>query len=218
MPQGALFAAIARKFSGALGPARLDQQASLWTSQRHGKYYAGTYGTSAIASPATAAVAGATFRCANQTAATLSAALAATYTGLCISNPAGSTVNLAIKRVAGMFTTAPGADCALGLILGFLAAGITVHTTPLDADIVNNYVGAAAPASQAHVDAACSLVGTPLWVEWMSSNTAATTNNVWFSADLDESIIIPPGGYLAIGGSKTGGGFLGSFAWEEIAP
>lgn len=218
MPQGSIFASIAKKFSGATGPGQLDQQSALWSTQRHGKYYSSVYGTPAIASPATAAKAGATFRCSNQTAATISAALATTYTGLCISNPAASGANLAIKRVSAVLTTAPGADFAFGLITGFLAAGITVHTTPLDADIVNNFIGAAAPVSVAHVDAACTLVGTPLWTEWMGSNTAATTNNVWFSVDLDESIIIPPGGYLAIGGSKTGGGFLGSFAWEELAP
>jgi hypothetical protein len=223
MPQGAIFAAIARKFSGAVGPVQLDQQSAIWDSNRHGKHYASVYGTAAKTSPVTAAVAGSSFRCANQSSATVSAALAATYTGLCLSNPAGSTVNLSVKRVGGIITSAPGGMLGLGLIIGWLAAGITAHTSPLDTSIVNNYIGAAAsgsppvagPASQAHVDAACTLVGTPTWAEWLVGNVA-TTNNPWFITDLDDSFLITPGGYLAIGATSSNAGFFGSFMWEEL--
>jgi len=225
MPQGPIFTAIAAKFSGAIGPVRLDQQSALWDSNRHGKYYASVYGTAAKTSPVTAAVAGSTFRCANQSSATISAALATTYTGLCLSNPAGSTVNLSVKRVGGIITSAPGGMLGLGLIVGWLAAGITVHTTPLNTSIVNSYIGAsstdtppvASPASQANVDAACTLVGTPTWSDWFAANVA-TTNNVTFLTDLDDSVLIPPGGYVAIGATSSNAGFFGSFMWEELAP
>ena len=39
---------------------------------------------------------------------------------------------------------------------------------------------------------------------------------VSFLYDAADGIIIPPGGYIAIGSTAAQGGFLGSFAWEEI--
>lgn len=225
MPQGPLAATIARSFQKALGFVQLDPQGALWETNRHGKYYASVYGTPAIVSPATAAKAGATFRGANQTSATLSVALATTYTGLCLSNPAGSTVNLSVKKVGGVVTSAPGTFVGLGLIAGWAASGITGHTTPINTAILNSYLGAAAsgtpsiagPASQANLDAACTLVGTPAWIDWIAAN-GATGSCVSFYAELDESILIPPGGYLAIGSTASQGGFFGSFFWEEINP
>jgi hypothetical protein len=224
MPQGPLAAAIARTFQNALNFGRLDPQGALWETNRHGKYYAGVYGTPAIVSPATAAKAGACFRGANQSSVSLSAALATTYTGLCLSNPAASTVNLSVKKVGGVLTSTVSQQIGLGLIAGWSAAGIVTHTTPINTAILNSYVGAAAsagsvvgPASQANLDAACTLVGTPAWMDWLVAN-AASTSTISFYADLDESLIIPPGGYIAIGATAGQGGFFGSFFWEELAP
>lgn len=225
MPQGPIAAAVARSFQKALGFGQLDPQLALWETARHGKYYAGAYGVPALLSPVTVAKAGATFRGANQSAATLSVGLAATYTGLCLSNPAGATVNLSVKKVGGIVTAAPSGFLGLGLIAGWLAAGITVHTTPLNTSILNSYIGAAAtgtppvagPASQANLDSACTLVGTPAWMEMLAAN-GPSASGVSFYADLDESILIPPGGFLAIGATAANGGFFGSFAWEELAP
>jgi hypothetical protein len=87
---------VAQKFSKALGPGLVDQQQALWQTERHGRQYAATYGSPVNGS--TPALAGTNFRGSNQVGATLSAALATTYVGLCLSNPAGSGVNLAVKR------------------------------------------------------------------------------------------------------------------------
>jgi hypothetical protein len=225
MPQGPIAAAIARTFQKALSFGQFDQQGALWESNRHGKYYAGVYGTPVIKSPAAAAAAGSSFRGANWTSVSLSVLLATTYTGLCLSNPIASTVNLAVKKVGGVVTSAPGGQLGLGLIAGWSAAGVTVHTTPLNTNIVNSYVGAAAtgsppiagPASQANLDAACTLVGTPSFMDWLAAN-GASASATSFYADLDESIIIPPGGYIAIGSTAAQGGFFGSFFWEELPP
>lgn len=224
MPQGPIAAAIARSFQKALGFAQLDPQNALWETNRHGKYYASVYGTPALLSPATPAKAGATFRGANPSSVSLSIALATTYTGLCLSNPAASTVNLAIKKVGGVLTSAVSGQIALGLITGWAAGGITVHTTPLNSSIINSYVGAAptsgsviSAASLANLDSACTLVGTPTWADWLVANGAANADTSFY-ADLDESLIIPPGGYVAIGSTAAQGGFFGSFFWEELPP
>lgn len=219
---------VAQAFTGAFSPGRVDQQSALWSSNRHGKYYASVYGTPAILNASgtvkTPAKAGATFRGANQTSATFSVGLATTYTGLCLSNPAASTVNLSVKKIGGVVTSAVSGQLGLGFITGWLAAGITVHTTPLNTSILNNYIGAATasgsvlgPASQANLDAACTLVGTPLWSEWVAANGAANSD-FSFLVDVDESFIVPPGGYIAIGATAAQGGFYGSFFWEELSP
>jgi hypothetical protein len=218
MPQGNLFLPFKRLVTNALQPGFLDQQSAQWVSQRAGKYYNGVYGTPA--SGTTAAKAGATFRGSNQSTASLTVGLATTYTGLCLSNPAASGVNLCVKRVNIMLAAASNAG-ALGLITGWLAAGITVHTTPLNADIVNGYVGAATasgsivgPAPQANLDAACTLVGTPIWDRWLAQVAASAL--VTSVNDLEEDLIVPPGGYVAVGSTAAQTSeLLATFMWEE---
>ena len=218
-----------RSFGGALGPQQVDVQRAMWQSSRHGKYYAAVYGTPALVAPntPTPAQAGAMFRGSNSTAATLSAALATTYTGLCLSNPIASTVNLAIKKISAILIVAPAAELGFGLITGWSAAGVTAHTTSLQSNITPAYVGAAAssgsvalPATQAKLDAACTIVGTPLWDRWLDANGAAVDAKIGGTYDIDDDLIIPPGGYVAIGATVTGptSGFFGTIGWEEIAP
>jgi hypothetical protein len=215
---------VAQAFSGIFSPGRIDQQKALWSSPRHGKYYASAYGTPAFGT--TAAQAGSSFRCSNPATAPvqLSAGLATTYVGLCLSNPATSTVNLVVRRVAGVLITAPATFIALGLIDGWAAGGITAHTTPLNTVISPDYIGAAPsggsivqPASAANVDSACTLVGTPNWDRWLIGNITSGSP-ISFNFDLDDDEIIPPGGYLAIGANIAGpgAGFLGTFGWEEL--
>jgi hypothetical protein len=212
---------FAQKFSGAFGGGRVGQQSDLLQSSRHGKYYAGVYGTPANGS--VAAKAGSVFRASNQSTAALTAALATTYTGICLSNPIASTVNLSVKRIISQFGPAPATQINLGLITGWSSAGIVTHTTPIT-QIVNAYVGAAtasgsilSAAPQGLVDAACTLVGTPAWDRWIGASAVSTDPTV--SLDLDEDLIIPPGGYVAVGNLvAVASGFLGTIMWEEVAP
>lgn len=222
MPQGNLFSQF-KSFNNAGLPARLGQQGDAWYSHRHGVEYNSTYGTPTIGS--VVANSGMVFRGSNQTAAAVTAALATTYTGICLSNPAASTVNLVVKGVTGIFGPAPATAVNLGLITGWAAGGVTVHTTAIT-QIVNAYVGAATSggsivqpaASQAKLDAACTLVGTPAWDRWLTATAASGTGGQAYM-NLNDSIIIPPGGYCAVGNLvAVASGFLGTFVWEELAP
>ena len=225
MPQGPIPASIARSFQKFFTPGLIGQQGDLWESNRHGKYYNATYGTPAITSPATAAKAGTNFRGSNSASQALSSALTAAYTGLCLSNPAASTVNLVVHKVSWAMVAAPSNFLGIGLITGWLAAGITAHTVSLNANIVNGYVGAATSggsilmaAPQANLDSQCTLVGTPAWDRWLTAN-AATGGEISGTFDLDDDLIIPPGGYVAIGANAAGpAGFFGTWGWEELAP
>src|SRR5208282_4197441 len=200
MPQNALAFTAVNK-AGSVGPGFVDSQRALWIAVRHGKYYPAAFG-------------GLSFQGANQSGATLSAGLVTTYTGLCLSNPLASTVNLVPKRIGGVIKVATAAALALGLIVPTTLAGITVHTTPITP---SNALQAGAAVPNGLVDAACTLVGTPQWAKWigeMSTGVGA------FVLDLDGSDIIPPGGYMAIGASVAGStaGLLGYIEWEELPP
>lgn len=202
MPQGALALNIATNgVGGNRIPLVADPSGAIPVTQAHGKYESATQ-------------AGRLFGGANQTGATLSAALAATYTGLILSNPAASGKNLLLNKVGILLNVAPAALTAIGLAAGWLAAGITVHTTALtiNSKSLNSQV-----ASVAKLDAAATLVGTPYWERWLAETIAATgvAQGVF---DIDGAILIPPGGWVAIGASIAGpaAGLLGSMEWEEI--
>ena len=201
MPQGPIATGInaLNTKTAVVGPTNQGAAGDLFVGQRHGPLYEAAYAKAMMLG-------------ANPSGVTLSAALATTYVGLCLSNPAASAVNLILQRAAGVLDVAPAALTAIGLIAGYAAGGVTVHTTPLTP--LNAFLNGAAPA--ATLDSACTLVGTPAWVDWISETPAATTV-LSFSKDYQGGIIIPPGGYVAIGATIAGpaSGFWGSFTWEE---
>lgn len=206
MPQGP-FNTLVSKIIGSTAYSALSQgkQGDLLNSKLHGDKYAQAYGN-------------ALFWGANQVGATLSSGLATTYVGLCLSNPAASTKNLVIRRVTGTLVVAPPGVAALGLIVGYVAAGVVTHTTALG--IAAGLYGSNAPVSQAKLDAACTIVGTPTWNRMLASS-AASAALTRFSEEVDGGIVLQPGAYCAIGSFGAAGpaaGLMGSFEWEEVNP
>jgi hypothetical protein len=175
-------------------------QKDLLTSDYHARKYSRAYGQNL-------------FTAANQAGATLSAGLATTYVGLCVSNPAGSGKNLALMNVSGLIDVAPAAILGLGLIVGYSVAGVVTHTTALTP--FSSFVGTG-PAPVAKADAACTLVGTPEWARFFDVSLASTNQPSFFN-EIDGGIILPPGAYAAIGATVAGptSGFFGSMEWEE---
>jgi hypothetical protein len=187
--------------SNALVPATGDKQSALLVSQFHGeKYHLAYSGLLCVG--------------ANSAGVTTSAGLATTYVGICLSNPAANAVNLVLRRVAGAFIVAPATVTGMNLITGYSAAGIVTHTTALTP--FSSLIGTGA-APTAKLDSACTLVGTPVFTMVLSETSTATTLPA-FSLDLEGSIVLPPGGYAAIGTTIAGpaSGFMGSMEWEEI--
>jgi hypothetical protein len=218
MPQANLFYPF-NTFNNAQSGARVGTQKDAWYSKRHGDLYQGVYGTPTVGS--VASLSGSVFSGGNASAATLTVGLATTYTGCCLNNPITNTPNLVVRKV-GIAVSATTAANAFGLATGWSSAGIVTHTTPITG-ILNNYVGGAtssgsivSPASVAKLDAACTLVGTPLYSKFLG---AAATSSVFGGVfNLDDEFIVPPGGWIAIVGSGGSTGFWGSFTWEELAP
>lgn len=186
---------------GALKPNAGGVQGDLLISHFHGELYHQAY-------------TGSLFMGANPTAVTTSAGLATTCVGLILSNPAGTGKNLILRRVGAILVVVPAAFTGSALITGFAAGGVTVHTTPLT--IQNPVVGGAVTASVAKLDSAATLVGTPVYSLFLTATPAATTGAP-FNTDLQGSVIIPPGGYAALGTTvaSPASGFLGSIMWEE---
>lgn len=205
MPQNALAATIAKLLgSNAQTPLVAGKQLDLLNSELHGRKYTQSY-------------LGNRFGGANSSAAgvTTSAGLATTYLGLCLSNPAGNTKNLVIGKVSAQFIVAPATVTAIGLIVGYSAAGVVTHTTPLTP--LSKLIGSTTIATTAKLDSACTIVGTPAWLEWLTE-TLIATDLPSFNGDMEGSIVLPPGAYCAIGTSIAGpaSGFVGSFDWEEV--
>lgn len=149
---------------------------------------------------------------ANQAAQALSAALATTYTGVVLSNPAGSGVNAVLDLVGFAPTVAPASIASLGLIGNFISTGLVTHTTPIT-PTCTFLDGNTTP--RCDVDSAATLPNAPVWLANFASvfTTLSSTSNC--VVDVGGMFIIPPGGYIAIGGlvAYTGLGFM---AWEEV--
>ena len=102
---------------------------------------------------------------------------------------------------------------SIGLIAGYSAAGVVTHTTP--ATVRNEIVGSTT-TGQGLADTACTIVGTPYWDRFIAQCSTATTAGFGYF-DLKGAIVIPPGGYLAIGTSiaSPANSLLGSLHWIE---
>lgn len=192
--------------AGAIVPARAGGLGENIVQELHGRYYETAYNK-------------ALFNAASQAAATTTVGLATTYTGLCLSNPVGSTVNVVINKVGYSFIVAFPAAAAVGLMCGYNSSTNVTHTTPGTprSNFFNNVTSA-----QALVDTAATLPTAPVVTHLFASGlTGAITTEPQASTDivdLEGSIILPPGGYAAIYTSTVSGtsGFFGSFQWEEI--
>lgn len=203
MPQNPLNALIGvlrttpRKYT----PSLFGIQQDMLMGHLHGRKYDQAYNNN-------------NFQAANPSGVTTSAGLATTYVGLCLSNPAGSGVNLALRKVTGSIIIAPAGILQLNLITGFLAAGVTVHTTPLTP--FTGKIGTASITPKGLVDSACTLVGTPTWTRPLTNN-AASAGLPYCNEEFDEGILLIPGAYAAIGTNVAGpaSGFMGSFEWSE---
>lgn len=151
---------------------------------------------------------------ASQAATTTTIALATTYTGLCLSNPAASGVNIEVHRVGVALSVAPAGIASIGLAGGYAAAGVVTHTTPLT--VYNCKLGTVATAATAKADAAATLVGTPLdimpLIGGFTAGALYANDGGYFN--IDGAICIPPGGYVFVQTLTVAVGFFGIW-WSE---
>ncbi len=158
-----------------------------------------------------------TFFAANQADTTWTIALAATFTGIVISNPVGSKKNLSISKVGFVLSVAPAAIAPVGIFTGWDAAGLTTHTTPLS--VYDGQTGLLTTTKYGFADAAATLPGTPVWRGWILGGFTAAALFATTPAlvDLGGLPEIPPGGYFGIAALTVVHG-MGSIEWAEVDP
>lgn len=203
---------MALQVSGKVGPSssnaadgaatefRLGHTGEVIVQELHGRY-------------AETMMRGAVYSAANQSAQAVSAALATTYTGLCLYNPVNSGKILVPLKVKYALTVAPAAIASIGLICGFAATGgVTAQTTKLtiqSAQIGNVGTGVGIALSAA-------TIVTPTWLQQLQDGfTAAALPNPTPLTDLEGVFGILPGGFIAVGALTAVTG-LGSMVWEEL--
>jgi len=157
---------------------------------------------------------------ANQSATTTTIALATTYTGCALLNPATSKKNLSILRVSISPWAAPGTIAAIGLLGGWSAAGVTPANALATYNAKTLVTGT--PASGATGSSGCTLVGTPIWLCMLQSANATGALSVANSPatfDIGGLYEVPPGGYIAIGTQTViTTGIVASIQWREVDP
>lgn len=178
-------------------PARQGGQNQLIVDELHGDSYETCYR-------------GNLYSLANQAAVTTTAGLATTFTGLAIANPAGSGINLVLRRFS-VGQVAVAVASSIGLMAGAGAAAGSL--TPQ-----NRFISG--PPSKA-TGSAGATIATPILIETYGSvGSLATTGyglQTGISVELKGSIIVPPGQFLAsYTTAACTSAFVFTFVWEEV--
>jgi hypothetical protein len=178
---------------------RAGRQGDQIVSELHGRYYEQT-------------VRGNMFSVQTQgTSVTTTAALATTFTGLAVGNPAGSGVNLVLNKFTAA-QLAVGAAGEIGIMGG--PGSITASLTPQSRIIGSGLVSkATATAGQT--------ISTPVLITTVGQvGSLATTGYGLMPGlcwDAEGSIIVPPGSFIASYTAViTTSALQFSFAWEEV--
>jgi len=187
-------------------PLRAGGQGELIVQQVHGKLFEN-------------AVRGKLFYGSNgATPSVTTVALATTYTGLCLYNPAASGKNVIVERVGYSFLVAFPAASTIGLLAGYSAAGVVTASAAASPGAPCLIGSSYSPVGRCALSA--TLVGTPflhtvLGAGLTGAITTVPQNLTW--ADLDGSLVLPPGAYTAIYTSTVSGAasLAASFIWAE---
>lgn len=190
--------------SGATPNLRSGNQGDILVSELHGPYYEQTFRQKS-------------FRAATAALVTTTVGLATTYTGLVVSNPIGSGVNLEILTASFMQSVLQSTQVeAYAIFTGFNATTQVTHTTPVSP--TSNFVGSGAtPAGLADVSA--TLPTAPLYALFVSNTPSATTNAAGQVIDLKGSIVLAPGGYIGWTTptqASVATSLWFSFSWNEV--
>ena len=184
---------------------RIGSTSELIVDELHGRYYETT-------------VRKAMYSGANLTGITTTAAFATTYTGMCLSNPIGSTVNLVLTKVTYAPVVAQTAALVMGIMTGYSASVNVTHTTPLVP--LSNFVGQ--PAGTGLIDSSATLPVAPTRLILLGTLTTGAITQTLLNGsvtDMEGSVVIPPGGYAAIytSAASVASSLAFGMMWEEVS-
>ena len=117
MPQATIQAQVGPQVltDGSVANARLEKTGSVVMQELHGRYYESAYRKQMFSASAAGV--------------TTSAGTTTTFTGLAVSNPIGSSVNLAVNKVGAGFSVALAAGAVVGVMAGYSTVNTTNTTT-----------------------------------------------------------------------------------------
>lgn len=151
-----------------------------------------------------------------QAVLTSTVGLAATYTGLCVSNPIASGYNLVLSKV-GIIQSVIQSTQVEGYLLGvgYSATSNVTHTTPATPQscLIGSGLSAVAKA-----DTAATLAGTSLYDTPLTATGTATADSTFGLFDFEGSKILIPGAYafIATPTQASVAGLWLSMTWEEV--
>jgi hypothetical protein len=151
---------------------------------------------------------------------TTSVGLATTYTGLCLTNPLGSGVNVVLNKVGYSFIVAFTAGAAIGIATGFHPSTAVAHTTPVTPRS-QLFIGAAS-TGRALLDSAATLPAAPTVNTIFASGLTGAITTLPHVAnsivDLEGAVILVPGAFAILYTSTASGAaaLSASFSWEEV--
>lgn len=157
------------------------------------------------------------FFAATQAVATTTVGLATTYTGLCLSNPIGSRVNLVLNKCSLMQSVIQSTQVeAYALATGFSPTTNVTHTTPL---VTHPTLVGSTAVSIGLADISATLPVAPFYTSFITNTASATTDSPVGVVDLEGSIILMPGAYAAwvTPAQASVAGLWFSFQWEEVS-
>lgn len=157
------------------------------------------------------------FTAAIQAVATTTVGLATTYTGLCLSNNVGNSVNLVLTKASIMQSVIQSTQIeAYAIACGFNATTNVTHTTPL-VSIKNDFIGSGTTA-QGTADTSATLPTAPFYHTFVQNTGTATANGTGSVIDIEGSIILPPGGYAmwVTPAQASVAGLWFGFSWIEV--
>ena len=184
---------------------RVGPTSELIVDELHGRYYETT-------------VRKAMFSGANLTGIATTAAFATTYTGMCLSNPIGSTVNLVLTKVTYAPVVAQTAALVMGIMTGYSASTNVTHTTPLVP--LCNFVGQ--PAGTGLIDSSATLPIAPtrlILLDTLLTGAITTLTSGGRVVDMEGSVVIPPGGFAAFytSAASVASSLAFGMMWEEVS-
>ena len=190
---------------GTTPTIRQGQLGDVVVSQLHGKYYETAYRRNQ-------------FNAATQAGVTLSAGLTTAVTGLILTNPTSSTVNLVPNKIGFTTNAVPAATMVIGLAFNTSTTAVT-QTTAITTR--NNFLGGATAQGLAASSVTLPTAGIVSHI-FGTIDYIATPANVYgkdvLLVDLEGSIVMPPGSYIHIYSStaSAASSFFGSIQWEEV--
>lgn len=143
--------------------------------------------------------------------------VSATHTGLALSNPIGSGVNLVVEKCRFAPSTAPGGASVVGLaISASVQTTEVVHGTPA---VIHNAIctGSNANVGKGKCDAASTLGAAPVWLRPIGGVVAASSITPGMYVDETKGdIILPPGTNLSFSYLTTAAVGIAGFSWAEV--